>query len=91
MFGKRDPVTGRTIHPELELVRLVIPRRVYTNLHMAYVAESIVELYDRRDSIAGLVMTYQASRLRHFTARFDQETLGGNLFPSASLVTTPHR
>ncbi len=91
MFGKRDPVTGRTIHPELELVRLAISRRVYTNLHMAYVTESIVELYDRRDSIAGLVMTDEASQLRHFTARFEQETLDGNLFPSASLVATPHR
>ncbi|MCC2640986.1 MAG: tnaA [Nitrospira sp.] len=72
MFGSRDPATGRTIHPELELVRLAIPRRVYTNMQIAYVAESIVELYRRRDSIPGLVMTYEAPLLRHFTARFQE-------------------
>ena len=72
MFGKRDPLTGRTIHPELELVRLAIPRRVYTNMQITYVAESISDLYRRRDSIAGLAMTYEAPMLRHFTARFEE-------------------
>ncbi len=70
MFGKRDPETGRMIHPELELVRLAVPRRVYTNMQITYVAESIVELYTRRNALAGLTLTYEAPVLRHFTARF---------------------
>ncbi len=72
MFGKRDPATGRTIYPELEMVRLAIPRRVYTNMQITYVAESIIELYRQRDSISGLRMTYEAPVLRHFTARFEE-------------------
>jgi len=72
MFGKKDPTTGRTIHPELELVRLAIPRRVYTNMQITYVAESIVDLYRRREMIHGLRLTYEAPALRHFTARFEE-------------------
>ncbi|HEY5931422.1 MAG TPA: hypothetical protein VIT63_00810, partial [Nitrospira sp.] len=70
MFGKKDPVTGRTIHPELEMVRLAIPRRVYTNMQITYVAESIIELYRRCGLIHGLALTHEAPMLRHFTARF---------------------
>jgi tyrosine phenol-lyase len=84
MFGKRDPATGRPVHPELELVRLAIPRRVYTNMQIAYVAESIVELYGRRDSIGGLRMIYEAPVLRHFTARFEETVLLGNSVPDCS-------
>ena len=54
------------------MVRLAIPRRVYTNMQIAYVAESIVDLYRRRESIHGLTMTYEAPMLRHFTARFEE-------------------
>jgi tryptophanase len=72
MFGKRDPTTGRMIYPELEMVRLAIPRRVYTNMQITYVAESLVELYQGRDAIVGLRMTYEAPVLRHFTARFEE-------------------
>jgi tyrosine phenol-lyase len=72
MFGKKDLATGRTIHPELEMVRLAIPRRVYTNMQITYVAESINELHRQRDSISGLRMTYEAPVLRHFTARFEE-------------------
>ena len=72
MFGKKDPVTGRTIHPELEMVRLAIPRRVYTNMQITYVAESIIELFRTRETIRGLAMTYEAPVLRHFTARFEE-------------------
>ena len=72
MFGKKDPATGRTIHPELEMVRLAIPRRVYTNMQITYVAESIIELYRRRDMIRGLRLIYEAPALRHFTARFEE-------------------
>jgi tyrosine phenol-lyase len=72
MFGTKDGATGRTIHPELEMVRLAIPRRVYTNMQITYVAESIIELYRRRQGIRGLALTYEAPVLRHFTARFEE-------------------
>ncbi|HJT19991.1 MAG TPA: tryptophanase [Nitrospira sp.] len=72
MFGKKDPATGRIIHPELEMVRLAIPRRVYTNMQITYVAESIIELHRRRAEMHGLRMTYEAPMLRHFTARFEE-------------------
>jgi tryptophanase len=72
MFGKKNPATGETIHPELEMVRLAIPRRVYTNMQIAYVAESIIELYRRRDLTHGLALTYETPVLRHFTARFEE-------------------
>jgi tryptophanase len=54
------------------MVRLAIPRRVYTNMQITYVAESIIELYRRRDMIHGLRLTYEAPSLRHFTARFEE-------------------
>jgi tyrosine phenol-lyase len=72
MFGQKDAATGRTIHPALEMVRLAIPRRVYTNMQITYVAESIIELYRRREGIHGLALTYEAPMLRHFTARFEE-------------------
>jgi tyrosine phenol-lyase len=72
MFGRKDPGSGHTTHPELELVRLAIPRRVYTNMQITYVAESIIELHQRREGIAGLRMTYEAPVLRHFTCRFEE-------------------
>ncbi len=72
MFGKKDPVTGRTVHPELEMVRLAVPRRVYTNMQITYVAESIIALYRRRELIHGLTLIYEAPMLRHFTARFEE-------------------
>jgi tyrosine phenol-lyase len=53
-----------------ELVRLAIPRRVYTQSHIDYVVEAIQEVYERRSSIRGLELTYEARFLRHFTARF---------------------
>ena len=72
MFGKKEPATGRMIHPALEMVRLAIPRRVYTNMQITYVAESIIELYRTREMIHGLSLTYEAPALRHFTARFEE-------------------
>ena len=72
MFGKRDSATGKMIYPELEMVRLAIPRRVYTNMQIAYVAESLIELYGHRDLVNGLTLTYEAPVLRHFTARFQE-------------------
>ena len=74
MFGRTDPETGETVWPELELVRLAVPRRVYTNAHLEYVAEVIERLYAERDRIPGLRMVYEAPVLRHFTARFEPVT-----------------
>ena len=71
MFAKEDPGTGEIKYPDLELVRLAIPRRVYTNMQMNYVAESLIELYQNRKKIKGLKITYEARVLRHFTARFE--------------------
>ncbi len=68
----RDKDTGENIFPKLELVRLTIPRRVYTNTHMEYTAESIIRLYDRREKIPGLKMIYEPQYLRFFQARFEK-------------------
>lgn len=67
----RDPKTGENRVPKLELVRLAIPRRVYTNLHMDVVAESCIALYEEREKIRGLRMVYEPERLRFFQARFE--------------------
>jgi len=66
----RDPETGENYHPKLELVRLTIPRRVYTQAHMDVTAESVVALWDRRDRIRGLEFEYEPKMLRFFQARF---------------------
>lgn len=68
----RDRVTGEHHKPKLELVRLTIPRRVYTNLHMDVVAESCMALYEARDQIRGLRMVYEPTSLRFFQARFEE-------------------
>jgi tyrosine phenol-lyase len=67
----RDPKTGEHRRPKLELVRLTIPRRVYTNLHMDVVAESCQALFETRDTIKGLKMVYEPESLRFFQARFE--------------------
>jgi tryptophanase len=70
MFAYPDPETGRLIHPALELVRLAIPRRMYTQSHLDYVAETLACIAARRDSVRGYRFTYAPALLRHFTARF---------------------
>lgn len=67
----RDPETGQNRRPNLELVRLTVPRRVYTQAHMDVAAESIIRLHARRASIKGLHMTYEPQYLRFFQARFE--------------------
>lgn len=67
----RDPKTGANYRPALELVRLTIPRRVYTNDHMRAVAEGIKRVYDRRDEIKGLKFVYEPAKLRFFQGRFE--------------------
>ena len=67
----RDVATGRNHLPPLELVRLTIPRRVYTQAHMDVTAESVIALHAMRDDIEGLRFTYEPARLRFFQARFE--------------------
>jgi tryptophanase len=70
MFAHHDPFTDEMVYPKLELVRLAIPRRVYTQSHLDYVAETIIQIYARRESIRGYQFTFAPKFLRHFTARF---------------------
>jgi len=67
----RDKETGDHCFPELELVRLTIPRRVYTQAHMDVIAESVQRVYEHREAIKGLRMTYEPKYLRFFQARFE--------------------
>jgi len=71
MFGHTDPETGEPVAARNELVRLAIPRRVYTQSHIDYVVEAILNVYDRREAMRGYRITYEPAFLRHFTARFE--------------------
>ncbi|HQQ98775.1 MAG TPA: tyrosine phenol-lyase [Cyclobacteriaceae bacterium] len=66
----RDPKTGKNYFPKLELVRLTIPRRVYTQAHMDVVSESVARVYEDRRKIKGLKMIHEPKYLRFFQARF---------------------
>ena len=57
-------------HPPLELVRLAIPRRVYTQSHIDYVVEAVAEVYRQRETLRGLRIVDASPTLRHFTAKF---------------------
>jgi len=70
MFGKYD-TSGKLISPEMELVRLAIPRRVYTQSHIDYVAEVVQEAFQRRNQLKGMRIIEEAPVLRHFTAKFE--------------------
>lgn len=69
MFGKYDPA-GKLIPARMELVRLAIPRRVYTQSHIDYVIEVVLDCYRRREELRGYDIVEEAPALRHFTARF---------------------
>lgn len=71
MFGKPDPKTGKEQPARLELVRLAIPRRVYTQSHVDYVVEAILKVHARRESLRGYKITRQTPFLRHFTCHFE--------------------
>jgi tryptophanase len=71
MFGKTDPLTGAFQPAMLELVRLAIPRRVYTQSHMDYVVECVGEVFAKRDAIRGVRFVQESPVLRHFTATFE--------------------
>ena len=68
----RNKETGEHNYPKLELVRLTIPRRVYTQAHMDVIAESVESIYSNRESIKGLKMTYEPKYLRFFQAKFEE-------------------
>jgi tryptophanase len=72
MFAHPDPLTGVMHFPKLEMVRLAIPRRVYTQSHLDYVAKTFKNILNRRSSVCGFRFTYAPELLRHFTARFEQ-------------------
>ena len=70
MFGRYDD-KGKLIPSMMELVRMAIPRRVYTQSHIDYLIEIILEVFKNREKLKGYKITYEAPMLRHFTARFE--------------------
>ena len=70
-FGYIDPDTGEEILPKLDLVRMAIPRRVYTQSHLDYVVDVLAEIAKNAESYRGYRITYQPQFLRHFTANFE--------------------
>lgn len=73
IMADRDPVTRENRYPELELIRLAIPRRVYTNNHMDYIAATVTNVFEKRDQIKnGYRIIYEAPILRHFTVELEK-------------------
>ena len=73
LLADRDPVTRENRYPELELVRLAIPRRVYTDRHIDYIAAAASNVYNRRDEItSGLRIKREAHIMRHFTVELER-------------------
>jgi tryptophanase len=70
-FAHTDPETGQMVRPALELVRLAIPRRVYTRSHLDFVIETMAAIAARKDSLRGVRIVEEPPLLRHFTARFE--------------------
>lgn len=71
MFGRTNPQSGEFEPAKLEMVRLAIPRRVYTKSHIDYVIECIETVFQKRDHIRGMRITYEPPVLRHFTVQFE--------------------
>ncbi len=71
MFAWLDPETNQWHYPALELLRLAIPRRTYTQSHLDYVAECLAAIKARADTVRGYQLIYAPELLRHFTARFE--------------------
>ena len=67
----RNPLTGDNFRPALELVRVTLPRRVYTNSHMELIVEAVKSVYQRRHSAKGLRFVYEPKELRFFQGRFE--------------------
>ena len=73
LMADRDPVTRENRFPELEMVRLALPRRVYTDNHIDYVAVAVKNVFDRREKIKrGLKIKWEAPILRHFTVKLER-------------------
>lgn len=77
--------SGREHKPELELVRLTLPRRVYTQTHLDYAAEGVAEVFARRAKLPGLAFIYEAKRLRFFQSRFEPVAIPACAKPLTSL------
>ncbi len=82
MFEHRDPDTGRKVHPSMELVRLAVPRRVYTTTQLGYVAEACGRVAAAGERLRGLEVVWEPPALRHFTARLRPRD-GGRLWERA--------
>ena len=73
LLADRDPETGENRYPRLELLRLAIPRRTYTQNHMDYVAAALKNVFDRRSEITkGYNIVWEPKILRHFTVELDE-------------------
>ena len=75
MFAHKHPETNEMVYPALELVRLALPRRVYTQSHLDYVVETLLKISKNKESYPGYRITYEPELLRHFTARFEPVAL----------------
>jgi tryptophanase len=71
MFAHPDPDSGKVVYPKLELLRLAIPRRTYTQSHLDYVADCTARIKARGGQVKGYRFTYAPELLRHFTAKFE--------------------
>jgi len=72
VLADREPVTRQERPPKMELLRLAIPRRVYTNNHMDFIVWGLKKVWERRNELKGLKIKYEAEIMRHFTATFEQ-------------------
>ncbi|WP_077213113.1 tryptophanase [Bacillus dakarensis] len=72
-FGSKDPTTGKDIFPEVEVMRIAISRRVYTNNHLDVIVSALGEIYEQREKYRGMKLVYEGpiTSLRHFTAGFE--------------------
>ena len=84
MHAEKDEATGAELPAPMELVRLAIPHRVYTQSHIDYVIEAILDVYGRRDSIPGYRIISQPEFLRHFSARFEPVTDAPSKIPKGA-------
>lgn len=73
ILADRDPETRENRYPKLELVRLALPRRTFTDNHIRYIAAALKNVFDRRDEITkGYKITWESEILRHFTVKLEQ-------------------